>query len=126
MIWIGRAVVIIHVARVAIRWQRRVIVVHVAHRAGHGRRRQCVITGQRERRVVVVEGAIRPEHRVVTDLTSSRESGRNMVHRCSCIVVIGLVTRDTGSVIELVVVVDVALSALRAGQVEAGQRPAGG
>ena len=85
-----------------------------------------MITSQRERRVVVVEGAIRPEHGVVADLAGGRESGGNVVHRRGRVVVIGLMARYAGGVGQLVIVVDVALRALRAGQVEASQRPTRG
>ena len=119
---VGR-VVIVDVARIAIRRQSRVVVVHVAHGARHRRRWQSVITGQRERCVVVIKGAIGPEHGVVTDLACRREPRSNVIYRRRGSVVIGLMTRDASRVGQLVIIVDMALRTLRAGQVEPRQRP---
>ena len=72
---IRRVVVVGLVTSDARGWQRRVIVVHVAIGAlprGHG-----VQAGQGKCGVVVVEGGIGPDRRVVADFASSREA------RCS-------------------------------------------
>ncbi len=120
------AVVIGLVAADASCRQRRVVVVHVTVDAQAWRR--SVHTGQREWRVVVVEHSIRPQHRVVTEFASRRESRRDVVHRSESIVVIRLMAAHAGGGGDVVVAVDVATRALqrwhhvRAGESETGGR----
>ena len=81
-----------------------------------------MITGQRERCVVVIKGAIGPEHGVVTDLACRREPRSNVIYRRGGSVVIGLMTRDASRVGQLVIIVDMAIDALtRWNRVQAGQ-----
>ena len=100
-----------------------VIVIDVTLRALCARQ---VEASQRPASSGVIKLPIRPEHRVVTLLTSSRESGLDVIHRRSCIVVVGLMAAHASGICaaEVVIVVDVALRALRAGQVEPSERPA--
>jgi len=69
-------------------------------------------SGQLESGTCVVEGAVGPKDRIVTSLTSGRETRGNMVYRRRCIVVVGLMARDAGGVRDVVVIVDVAICAL--------------
>ena len=69
-------------------------------------------SGQLESGACVVEGAVSPEDRIVTSLTSGRETRGDMVYRRSGVVVVGLVARYAGRVRDVVVIVDVAICAL--------------
>jgi len=120
MIWVIGAAVIRLMTRVAVRRQRSVIVVDVAART----RNLEVEARQRERRAVVIEGAVGPHRRVMTQLAGGRESGRCMAGIVRAVEV-GQVASNAGRIRQLEIVVDVALAAARAGQVEAGQRPPG-
>src|SRR5436853_174751 len=82
-----------------------VVVVDVAIRAGPGR--YGVRTGQRPSCLRVIELAIGPLHGVMALLAGSREPG--MRDRAFCVLIIGLVTRDTGRDRNVVVVIDVAV-----------------
>jgi len=89
--------------------QSRVVAVDVAvgaHPWRHGMR-----TGQREGRVVVIEGRVRPGRSVVTELTSCGESGRR-VHGIVRVRVVLLVTRIAQATVQRIVAVDVAIGAL--------------
>ncbi len=123
MHWVIGRVPVRHMARRAqsVRRGQAVVVVDVALTA----RNAGVETCQRPAGGCVIKGAIHPVDRVVAHLAARRESGGS-VRRIICHVVVGLVARDAGRVRQLVVVVHMALIALRAGQVEAGQRPARG
>ena len=121
---IGRAGVILLVARVAQRAVEAVVIVDVAIRALP--RRHRVHASQRESGGGVVEGGIGPGDRVVTGLAGGRESGRDMVHGSDRIVVIGLVAGHAGGVRQIVVIVDVAIRTLpRRYRMHAGEREAG-
>jgi hypothetical protein len=115
------AVVIGHVATGTNRWQRRVVIVDVATGAGH----RGVRTSQREGRVVMVEDGVGPNRRVMAQIAGLREACRDVVWIVGSVVV-SEVAGTAGRAGQLVVIVDVALTALRTGQVEPGQRPAGG
>jgi len=107
--WIRRREVIRFMAAVAIGRQRRVVVIYMAARAGHLR----VETSQGKRGCVVIEGAIRPQRRVVTYLTRRRESHLNMVDGRRRVVVVVQVARDARRIRarQAVIVVDVAIRA---------------
>ena len=72
----------------------------------------------------MIELAGRPYHGVVTALASCREARRYMVNRRLRVVVIGLVARHAGRARQVVIVIHVALSALRR-RVRSSQCPAG-
>ena len=75
MVWIGCALVIGFVTRIAIGGHGRVVVIHVAIRA-----RCCSVrSGQWERSVVVVEGGLGPGGRAVTQLALLRESRSHVI-----------------------------------------------
>jgi len=95
------------VAADAGRWQRGVVVVDMA--IGAGPRGYGVGSGQRERCVVVIEGRIRPLHRVMAKLASGREA--RVRHGTVRIVEIGLVARNAQRAAQFVVIVDVAICA---------------
>ena len=86
-----------------------VIVVDVAIRALPWRDRVRSCEG--ERRVVVVEGGIRPDQRVMAQLALCREASCR-VRRIGRARVIFLVTRVAGGTVQVVVVVYVAIGAL--------------
>ena len=119
---IGRAVVIRLVTSDTRRWQRLIVVVDVA--IGASSRRHGVRTGQRERRVVVVERCIRPVDRVMAEFAGGREA--RVRHRSRRAVEIVLMARNAGRDSDVVVVVDVAIGACpwRDGM-RARQRPPG-
>jgi len=108
---IRRVVVIRLVATNASGRQRRVIVVDVTVDA-HTRWRS-VHAGKRERSVVVVKHSVRPQHRVVTQFASRRESRRNVVHRRESVVVISLMATHAGRSGDVVVAVDMATRTLQ-------------
>jgi hypothetical protein len=93
VIRIGGPVVIGSVATVAGGRQRRVVVIHVALRASHV---GCVISGEREGRVVVVEGGTQPirgRPGCMAGVASRREAHLR-VRRAIGAVVVRLVTGD--------------------------------
>ena len=75
----------------------------------------------------VIELPVCPQHRVVAEVARGWETGCHMVHGVRRGGVIVHVTRGANRVCagQVVVIVDMALTALRAGQVEPGQRPTG-
>ena len=75
----------------------------------------------------VIELPVCPQHRVVAEVARGWETGCHMVHGVRRGGVIVHVTRGANCVCagQVVVIVDMALTALRAGQVEPGQRPTG-
>ena len=123
---IRRVVVIRLVATNASGRQCRVIVVDVTVNA-HTRWRS-VHAGQGERSVVVVKHSVRPQHRVVTQFASRRESSRDVVHRGESVVVIRLMAAHAGRSGDVVVAINMATRALqrghhvRPGQGETGSR----
>ena len=86
-----------------------------------------MVTSQGPARGRVVKLSVRPQHGVVTALASQREA-LDVVHWRGCVVVVLLVaTHATGvGAGQVVIIVDVTLRALRAGQVVPGQWPARG
>ena len=74
--WIGRVVVVVLMATDAGQGQRRVVVVDMAVRA-HTRRHH-VRTSKRERCVAVIKRGVGPDDGVVAEFTGSRESGRRV------------------------------------------------
>ncbi len=104
---IRRVVVVGLVAADARRRQRGVVVVDMA--VGTCPRRNRMRSGQRERCVVVIEGRIRPLHRVMAKLAGRREA--RMWHRTVRSVEIFLVTCDAQRAVQIVVVVDMAIGA---------------
>ena len=86
-------------------------------------RRSGVPAGQRKARRGVIELAVGPQDRVVTTLARRREVQRDMVNRRLRSVVVLLMTRNARRAGQVVVVVDMAQSALQSG-VRAGQREA--
>jgi hypothetical protein len=114
-------VVVVQVTRDAGRVGEVVIVVDVALAAlGRG-----VRAGQREAGGGVIELTIGPQHRVMAILAGRGEAQLDVVNGRSGRVVVVLVTRYAGRIGEVVVVVDVALAALRS-SVRPGQWEAGG
>jgi hypothetical protein len=118
------ALEVLQVARYAVGIGQVVVVVDVA--VGAQPRRHRVHAGQRESCRGVVEGAIRPQNRVVTAFASRREAGRRMGNRTGCVVVIGLVAGNTRGARDVVVVINVAIRAsARRYRVRTGQRETG-
>ena len=120
----GRVVVVGLVATHASRVRAGEIVVVIgvalsALRAGQVEARQWPARGR------VIKRAVGPQHRVVTVLASCRETELDVVDRRGRIVVVGLMAADARCVRsrQAVVVIDVTLTALGAGEMEAGQRP---
>jgi len=103
----GRVVVIGLMAADASGRQRGVVIVGMA--IGARPRRHHVRSGQREGRVVVIEGRIRPEYGVVAKLARRREPG--VRHRTGRIVEIRLVARNAERTLQAVVIADVAVDA---------------
>jgi RNase P protein component len=60
----------------------------------------------------VIELAITPLHGIVTSRAGGRKPGRNVVHRRSRIVIVGLMTRHTSRAGQVVVIVDVTIRTL--------------
>ena len=119
---IRRVVVVGLVAADASRRQRGVVVVDVAIRAHP--RRHGVRSRQRKRRVVVIEGRVRPMDSVMAEFAGGRETA--MRHGAGRIVEIRLVARDAERAAELVVIVDVAIRARsRRNGMRSRQRKAG-
>jgi len=103
--------------------QSRVVPVYVAVRALA--RRHRVRTRQRECRVGVVEGGVRPDCRVVTQLTRGRESRRSMGGVVSARVIL-LMARIAQRAVQRVIAVHMAIDALaRRHRVRSGQSEAG-
>jgi len=121
VIGIGRALVVLQVARDAGRAVQAVVIVLVTVRTEP--RRHRVQPGQSEARARMVKLAIGPQVGVVTLFAGGRECRRRVGYRSRRIVVISLVARDAGRVRNRVIVVDVAIHA-RAGRhhMIAGQR----
>lgn len=117
MVWIGGPGVVRLVAAITRRRQSRVVVVHVARRTWNGE----VHSGQRERRVVVIECSRRPTCRVMA-LRAIGGEGRRYVIWIRGPVVIGLVAAVTRCWQSRVVVIYVARRArnvdMRSGQWE--------
>ena len=126
VIGIGGPVVVSGMATIASGRQCRVVVVHVALRAGHV---GCVITGQRESRVVVIKRCALPVREIVAGITGGREADGRMRWSVGA-VVIGLMALDTGPAGQFIGAAraECRVMALRAlhGRVEAGQRETGG
>ena len=124
MVRIGRAGVVLLMARVAQRAVQIVVVVDVA--IGTLARRYRVRTGQCKSCAVVIERRIQPRTRVVALIAGLREVRRHVI-RVSRALVILQVAGDARRSIQVVVVVDVAISALpwrnsvHAGQGKRGQ-----
>lgn len=89
---------------------QRVIVAGVA--VGAQPRRDGVGARKLESGRRVIERAVGPEHSVVAGFTGCRESRRDVVHWRGRGVVVVLVARHAGGAGEVVIVVDVAVSAL--------------
>ena len=89
--------------------QCRVVIVDVT--IGALSRWDSVRSSQRKCGVVVIKSRIRPEGCVVTQIALLRESGGHVV-RIGGVVVVGLVTRHTGSAVQAVIVVLMAIGAL--------------
>ena len=105
---IRRVVVVGLVAPDARRRQRGVVVVHVA--IGAHARRHRMRTGQGEGSVVVVEGRVGPDGRVVADL-ARRGEARSCMRWVRGVGVILLVARIAERAVQGVVIVDVAIGA---------------
>ena len=110
VVWTARSLVLRFVTAVAIRGDRCVVVIYVAVRAGH----RSMGPGQRETRIVVVEGRGSPGRRVVAHLTLLREACRHMIRIVGRLEVIQ-VTAHACSVRDVVVSIRVALAALYSG-----------
>ena len=124
MVRIGRARVVLLVARVTERAGQVVVVVDVAIRAGA--RRHQVRVRQSKSGGGVIEFAIGPLHRIMTSFASKREARRLMRHGTDRIVVVRLVARHACRAIEAVIVVNVAVRTLpRRNGVTACQRESG-
>ena len=122
--WIGRACVVLLVTRIAQRRVQRVVVVDVA--IGADARRHGMRACELESGAGVIEGAIAPQHCVVTGFARGRESRRLMVHWRGCIVVVVLMATDAGRDGDVVVVIDVAVGALAGrNSVRSGERKSG-
>ena len=107
--WVRRVVVVGLMAAYACRRQRRVVAVDMAIRALP--RRYRVGTGQRERRVVVVERRVGPHDRVMAQLALLREARRHVTGVRRAVVVLE-VTGGARRAVQAVVIVDVAIRAL--------------
>ena len=104
---IGRAVVVLLVARVTQRAVQAVIVIDVA--IGTEPRWHGVRARQLEAGSGVVEGAVGPMNRVVASFTGCRKCCRDVIHRRLGGVVIGLMAGYASRAGQVVVVVDVAV-----------------
>ena len=121
---IGRARIVLLMARVAQGAVQGIVVAYVAVCAQPRRHdvgaRQCKTGGG------VVEGCVGPQHGVMTGCARGRERSRNMVYRRSRIVVIGLVARHAGRARQIVVVVNVAIGTQpRRHEMRTGEREPG-
>jgi len=104
VIGIGRALIVLQVARHAGRYGDAVVVVDVALRAGN----RNVRSGEGKSRGRVVERRRLPRHRVVALLAGLRETLLSVIWVRGALVVLK-VTRDASLGRQIVVVVDVAL-----------------
>jgi len=119
MIRVVRSRVIGFVTAVAVGWNGCVVVVHVAVCAWNRGMR----AGQREARVVVIEGRRHPRCGVVANIALLRKSYGD-VARIVRVLEIRQVARHAGCIGQFVVGVDMALTALHA-RMGSGQGPAG-
>ena len=110
----------VFMAPVAIGRQGGVVVIHMTVCAGD----PGVCAGQRERRVVVVEGGRGPCGGVVADVTLLRETYRKVIRTGRTLKLCEVAT-DTGGRGQVVVAIGVALGALQTG-VCPGERETGG
>ena len=117
VIWVCGVVVVLLVARIAIRGKVLIVVVHMALVAWHA----YVSAGERPSVRTVVEFPVGPRHRVMTHLAGLRESD-SLVWRIVSLVVVVQMAGHARRVGQFVVVVHVALCALQS-RVRAGQRP---
>ena len=101
--------VILLVARIAQSAIQRVVVVDVT--IGATARRHCMRVSQREAGCRVVKLAIGPLNRVVAGIASRREPSRSVRYWCGCVVVIRLVAGHASRARQVVIIVDVAISA---------------
>lgn len=114
-LWLGlvsriRGVVVVRlVATYACGRKSGVVSVHVTVHALP--RRHGVRTGERERRVVVVEGGVCPDRSVVAQLAGGWKTGSGVRRICGPRVVL-LVARIAQRAIQRIIVVDVAVNAL--------------
>lgn len=108
------------VTAVAVGRQSGVVVVYVTVGAGDA----GVRTGQRERRVVVIEGRWGPCGGAVADVALLREADRNVI-RIGRTLEVFEVAANAGGRGQIVVAVGMALSTLQIG-VRSGEREAGG
>ena len=109
MCGIGRAVVIILVARHAGCAGQVVIVVDVAIGALPGRNR--VGAGQRKSGAVVIEGRVQPGSRAVALIAALRKVRRYVIG-IGCSLIVRQVARHAGRAGEVVIVIEVAIGAL--------------
>jgi hypothetical protein len=110
VVWTVRSLVLRFVTAVAIRGDGCVVVIYMAVRAGH----RSMGPGQRETRVVVVEGRGSPGRRVVAHLTLLREACRHMIGIVGRLELIQ-VTAHACRIRDVVVSIRVALAALYSG-----------
>ena len=121
---IGRARIILLMARVAQRAVQGIIAVDVAIDALA--RRHSVRPGQSEAGAGVVEFAVGPKHRIVATLACRREMGRHVIHGRSGCVVVGLMATHAGGRGDVVIPVYVTIEALtRRHSVRSGQGKSG-
>jgi len=97
-------VVILHVARAARRAGQVIVAIDVALQAGQGR----VCSGKRKTSGGVIEFPAAPRIGVMTILAGSRKT-RLLVVGIGSVLIVLQVARDTGSVSDVVVAIDVAL-----------------
>ena len=110
VVWTARSLVLRFVTAVAIRGDRCVVVIYVAVRAGN----RSMGPGQRETRIVVVEGRGSPGRRVVAHLTLLREACGHMIRIVGGLELIQ-VTAHACSTRDVVVSIRVALATLYSG-----------
>ena len=84
VIRICRAVVILGMAGIAVRWQRRIVASNVATRAGYGE----MEASQREGTRLVIEARRIPSHRRVAKRTGGREAARHVAWVCRVVKVL--------------------------------------
>ena len=119
---VGRACVILLVARVAQRTIQRIVAVDVT--VGAQARRNRVRTGQRETCRRMIELAVSPGNRVMAAVACRWEFRSDVVHRSSRSVVVVLMATHAGRAGDVVVAVDVTIGAqprrhgMRPGQCE--------
>ena len=106
---VGGPRVVLLVAGIAQSAIQRVVVVDVT--IGATARRHCMRVSQREAGCRVVKLAIGPLNRVVAGIASRREPSRSVGYWCGCVVVIRLVAGHASRARQVVIIVDVAISA---------------